>query len=104
MYTFETGGGNEPKTFTLEFTGKETSSSEKLLQLTKVDEGKCEDETRISSFVWHFLLHNESLKSHIRQICSCPWGEDCALRTLYQVVTNNPILPYLDIPMDPIRI
>jgi hypothetical protein len=26
------------------------------------------------------------------------------LRTLYQVVTNNPILPYLDIPMDPIRI
>ncbi len=31
-------------------------------------------------------------------------GEDCALRTLYQVVVNNLIPPYLDIPMDPIRI
>jgi hypothetical protein len=49
MYTFETGGGNEPETFMLELTGKETSSSEKLLQSIKVYEGKCEDETRISS-------------------------------------------------------
>jgi hypothetical protein len=34
----------------------------------------------------------------------CPWGEDYALKTLYQVVANNHIPPYLDIPMDPIRI
>ncbi len=56
---------------------------------------------------WGILLvrwHNESFKSHIRHKCNCPWGKDCALKTLYQVVTNNPIPPYLDIPLDPIRI
>ncbi len=36
--------------------------------------------------------------------CNDPWGEDCALKTLYHVVTNNLVLPCLDIPMDPMKI
>ncbi len=51
-----------------------------------------------------FLFHDERFRNHIRHRCNCPKGEDCALKTLYQVITNNPIPPYLDIPMDPIRI
>jgi hypothetical protein len=34
----------------LKLTSKQTSSLEKSLRLIKVDEGKCEDETRVSSF------------------------------------------------------
>jgi hypothetical protein len=29
------------------------------------------------------LFHYESFESHILHRCSCLWGEDCALRTLY---------------------
>ncbi len=49
MDTFETKGKNEPHTFTSKLIGRETSSSEQLLRLIKVDEGKCEDEIGISS-------------------------------------------------------
>jgi len=51
-----------------------------------------------------FLLQNESFGNHICHKCSYPWGEDCTLITLYQIVPNKLILPCLDIPMDPIRI
>jgi hypothetical protein len=36
------------------------------------------------------MLHNKSLGSHICHKCNYPWGEDCALRALYQVFANNP--------------
>jgi hypothetical protein len=68
------------------------------LKSIKVDEGKCEDKIGV------FLLHNESLESHIRHTCNYPWSEDYALKKLYQVVVDNPIPPYFDIPMDPIKI
>jgi len=53
MYTFETGGGNEPKTFTSKLTSMETSSSEESVRSIKVDEGKCKDETRVICFTLH---------------------------------------------------
>jgi hypothetical protein len=39
-YTFEIKAGNEPKTFMLELTSRETSSSKELLRSIKVDEKK----------------------------------------------------------------
>jgi hypothetical protein len=41
-------GGNEPKTFTLEFIGMETSPPKESLILIKVYEGKCKDEIGVS--------------------------------------------------------
>ncbi len=49
MYTSKTRAQNEPKTFTSKLIGKETSSLEESLRSMKVDEGKCEDETGVSS-------------------------------------------------------
>jgi hypothetical protein len=47
----KTKGGNEPYTFTLYPTSKETSSSKELLRSIKVDQRKCKDDTAISSLL-----------------------------------------------------
>ncbi len=51
-----------------------------------------------------FLLQNKNFGNHICHKCSYPWGEDRTLIILFQTITNNLIPPWLDIPMDPIRI
>jgi hypothetical protein len=51
MDTPETKGGNEPYTYILYPTSRETSSSKESLRSIKVDEGKCKDDTRISSLL-----------------------------------------------------
>jgi len=49
MYTSKIKSGNELEIFTSKLISRETSSSKESLRSTKVDEGKCEDETGVSS-------------------------------------------------------
>jgi hypothetical protein len=51
MDTPKTKGGNEPYTYMLYPTNRETSSSKESLRSIKVHEGKCKDDTRISSLL-----------------------------------------------------
>jgi len=51
MDTPKTKGGNEPYTYMLYPTSRETSSSKESLRSIRVDEGKCKDDTKISSLL-----------------------------------------------------
>ncbi len=52
----ETNGDIEPYTFTSKLTGKEIFSLEQSLRLIKVDEGKCEDDIRLSFLLVAFCF------------------------------------------------
>jgi hypothetical protein len=60
--------------FTSKLTGRETSALKESLKSTKVDEGKCEDDTGISSLssASYFIFHSEGYRSHIRHRCHSP--------------------------------
>jgi hypothetical protein len=94
---------DQSRKWTKTFTSKLTSRQANILirRVIKINKGWWKE---MWKWNWHFLLHNKSFGNHIHHICNCPWGEDCALKTLYQIVANNLIPPCLDILMDPIRI
>jgi hypothetical protein len=104
MDTPETKGGNEPYTFMSKFIGRKTSSSKELLKSIKVDKGKCKDDTKISSLFSASYFTMKAMGTTFTANVMIHGGEDYALKTLYHVVTNNLILPCLDIPMDPMKI
>jgi hypothetical protein len=81
--------------------GKHTSSSKESLRLIKVHEGRCKDVIVVSSFYGISYFTTKALGATFATNVDVQ-GEDYALRTLYQVVANNPIPPCLDIPWTPL--
>jgi hypothetical protein len=72
-YTSKIGARNELETFTLVLTGRETSSLKKSLKSIKVDEGKCEGETKVSPLSNVFCFTTNASGATFATDVAIPW-------------------------------